>query len=164
GIRLAPGVRSLAQAFTDPNLSPAARRVPVAVDARGRPTLDGYGGTLPNYSPIMWFVYSFPDDSEMDPSEPRTVIIPDTDAAFNDLRPYVAQVGQKLVDQFGVVHEVTAVRTIEGGQPPAQRLRLVITPPVDPRMNDAASLPERERRMLFTPQIPVAVEVRTLRR
>jgi prepilin-type N-terminal cleavage/methylation domain-containing protein len=164
GIRLAPGVRSLSEAFTNPNLAPGARRVPVAVDRNGRPTFDGYGDSLPNYSAILDFTYSFPDETEMDPSEPRTVIIPDRGSSFDFLRPYVAQVGQKFVDQFGVVHEVTAVRMVDGTEPAAQRLRLVITPPLDPRTSIESQLPDQRRRMLFTPQIPVSVEVRTLTR
>lgn len=167
------GTNSMAEAFglADINNTPpnANRRVPVAVDARGRPTSDGYGGTnSPIYSPIRVFDYTFPAPEELGETELPSgvdVIIPDITAAFDDARPFVAQVGQKFVDQRGQVHDVVEVfRSTFVPNDPFGRtnLRLRVSPPVSSTMTQDAIDLEQPLRMLYTPQVPAAVTVTTI--
>ncbi|GJQ31037.1 MAG: hypothetical protein HBSAPP03_29210 [Phycisphaerae bacterium] len=167
------GTSSLAEAFglVPMNIpSNANRRVPVAVDARGRPTSDGYGGgTSPVYSPVRSFSYEFPAPEELAlPELPSgvDVIIPDMTANFDDARPFVAQVGQKFVDQRGQVHEVIEVyrSTFVTPDPLGRRdLRLRVNPPVPSTMlRDAEDMNNQGLRMLYTPQTPAAVTVTTI--
>lgn len=166
------GTNNMADAFgLNVNRQPSLveRRVPVAVDARGRPTSDGYGGTgSPNYSPVRVFDYTFPAPEELGVTELPSgvdVIIPDTNAAFDDARPFVAQVGQKFVDQRGQVHDVVEVfRSTFVPNDPFGRtnLRLRVSPPVSGTMTKDALDMNQPLRMLYTPQIPAAVTVTTI--
>jgi prepilin-type N-terminal cleavage/methylation domain-containing protein len=156
------GDRTLREVFLNDTLPAGQRRVPVAVDARGRPTQDGQGGgASPNYSPIISFAYAFapaPDN----PAGASQIewIVPDASNGFNDLRGYVSQVGQKFVTQMGTVHEVVEVRNPGA----AADVRLRVQPGIDARLGvDVAALPEGELRLLGTPQVPAAVVVRTMR-
>jgi len=149
-IRLRPGT-SLSRALVDTGLPASDRRVPAAEDTSGRPTLDGLGTPLgPNFSPISYFSYTVitPD-----------IIVPDTSANFAAALPFAAQVGQRYVDQVGAVHRVVEVLR-EGNE-----TRVRIDPPIDGRLAtvNPGDLPERELQMLFTPQIPVAVNIVTVR-
>lgn len=154
--------RTLREVFLNDTLPPAQRRVPVAVDARGRPTQDGLGGgAFPNYSPIVSFAYEFAPapDTPAGASQVEWIRL-DTRTGFDDLRVYFAQVGQKFVSQMGTVHEVVEVRNPGG----ADALRLRVQPGIDARLGaDVATLPEGELRLLGTPQSPASVVVRTIR-
>lgn len=171
-IRLS-GASNLSEAFGLVPLSmpaTAARRVPVAIDARGRPTMDGFGGAnQPVYSPIRSFSYAFPAPEELGETELPSevgVIIPDVAAAFDDARPFVAQVGQKFVDQRGQVHTVVEVyKSSFVANDPFGRtdLRLRVSPPVPSTMlDDAEQMNNQGLRMLYTPQSPAAVTVLTI--
>ncbi|MDX2130916.1 MAG: prepilin-type N-terminal cleavage/methylation domain-containing protein [Planctomycetota bacterium] len=158
-----PDNRPLRELFLNDTLPLATRRVPVASDARGRPTFDGVGGgTAPNYAPIFSFRIEDEDFAQEAQGNAEVEwIVPDTSGGFDDLRPYVAQVGQKFVDQAGGVHEVIEVQAAGNGVP---ALRLRVSPPVPARLGaDISSLPEGELRMLATAQTPAAVVVRTIR-
>lgn len=167
GIRLRGAARSLSEAFLNDTLPWTVRRVPVAADDNGRPSADGFGtGTVaPTYSPITVFSYTFfPDDANADPS--YQLIVPDaaapnTPSQFypEDPRPYVAQVGQQFVDQIGVVHRVVQVVPAAAGAPMYVR----VEPPIDRRVPAKALQLSEEKRMLYTPQIPVAVVIRNIR-
>jgi prepilin-type N-terminal cleavage/methylation domain-containing protein len=137
---------------------PAAIRqgliAPVAVDpATGVPTGDGRG----DYSHIRRFQYQFPVPAN------RSLIAIDSDAALGvNLRRYAALVGQKFVDQVGVVHTVVRVSAGPGAADPP---RAVLDTPVSPQV-DRVTLDQGQTdpHMLFTPQVPVAVSVRTIQR
>lgn len=182
GIRLR-NVNTLAEAFgLDPMNQPAVanRRVPVAVvpdtavnSARGTPTMDGFGGDVaPNYSPITVFSYTFlVNDQGPNPSYDRIVpdaVSPEDPRTRNpfypvDARPYVSQVGQQFVDQLGVVHRVVEVVQASTESPP-NPLYLRIDPPLNRRVPEKAAELQESKRMLYTPQLPVAVVVKTIRR
>ncbi|CAG0987153.1 hypothetical protein PHYC_02086 [Phycisphaerales bacterium] len=164
GIRLRGGARSISESFLNRNLAWTSRRVPVAADENGRPAGDGFGtGTLaPTYSPISMFSYTFfPDDSNADPS--YQLIVPGVAAPNGfypaDPRPYAAQVGQQFVDQIGIVHKVVQVVPASGSDPMYVR----VEPPIDRRVPAKALQLAEEKRMLYTPQVPVAVVIRTIR-
>ncbi len=99
------------------------------------------------------FPYTFPVAGD------GTQIVPSTDGAYDGVRPHILQVGQKFVDQAGMVHEVVEVIPDAGGD------RMRLSPAIDGRLTEAnpANLPDGELIMLYTPQIPVAVVVKTIR-
>lgn len=159
GIRTASG-KTLAQVLTGKDLASANdRRVPVAQDGQGRPTLDGVGsggtGTL-NYSNIQRVTYTVrpPTGAGLD----EIVIEPSSLSAFAE------QVGQKLVDQFGIIHTVTSVVVNETGPRPVVEY-LKIAPPISGDLVGIGSnSAEGALSMLLTPQVPVGVQVFDVRR
>lgn len=154
-IRIPEG-KTLSDVLTGTNLTNAgSRRLPVAQDGTGRPTFDGLGagGTGPlNYSDIKRITYS--------------LVAPLGSNGFDfikfapgGLSDYAQQLGQKLVDQFGVVHTVTElVMEPNTGTPTVMQVK--VSPPVASDIAAMApSSAEGAPRMLFTVQIPVAVQV-----
>jgi len=125
-----------------------ATALPVAMDTAGRPTFDGTGV----YSRIRTIGYSFPA-ADLAASPPRTDRL-ELDTAETVMSRYVSQIGQKLVDQWGVVHTVTEVDTSVTPN------RLVVSPPVS---YADVSIHPVELKMVYTPQVPVAVSVFTIR-
>jgi hypothetical protein len=137
---------------------PAAFRqgvlVPVAVSAAtGLPTGDGRG----DYSQVLRLTYAVPDTRV-----PTQITLDSGGTLSAGLRRLAAQPGQKLVDQIGVVHTVLRVKPgATPGAPPLVTLDVPISPDVErARVSQGAA----ELEMLFTPQVPVAVVVRTIHR
>ena len=156
-----PEGKTLNDVLTGQNLTnPNQRRMPVAQDAVGRPTYDGLGaggtGNL-NYSDIKRIGYTL-----VQPLGPKGY---DTiEITQGPLSNYAQQLGQKFVDQFGVVHTVTDLIVDPSLVTPTVRY-LKVSPPVASDIavmapNSAEGSPS----MLFTVQIPVAVEVFDVRR
>jgi len=127
--------------------------VPVAVDpATGVPTNDGRG----DYSEVRSIEYRLVDNTN------RHIISLDPSSRVAALWAFAAQPGQQFVDQLGVVHTVTRVYPSAGaGQPFNVRVQPPISPDVDV-INTAQG--GADYTMLFTPQIPVAVKVKTIHR
>lgn len=149
-IRLPRGV-SLSAALTGG--SPANRRVPVAEDGAGRPTNDGFG---PQGNPVYSQISSFTFE---EPAGNLDVIRPISAGAFTALRPFASQVGQRFVDPDGVVHRVVElVPEANPTLPPLLRLSPAFTPEQIERWRTSA----QGRRLLFTPQPPVAIEIMTV--
>jgi type II secretory pathway pseudopilin PulG len=120
--------------------------LPVAVDANGVPTLDGGSNGALNYSTISRIEFG------LDPREPDRIKL----IAPAALLPYAAQVGQKYVDQMGVVYKVEEVIQASGGD---YAVRLDRAFPLD--YEAVAPQPSGVLELLFTPQVPAAVEVFT---
>jgi prepilin-type N-terminal cleavage/methylation domain-containing protein len=124
-------------------------RVPVAASAADVPTLDGVGGNGTNlrYSMIqpLRFVFGTPGKfDEIDLTGPVPALL-----------PYAAQIGQRFVDQLGVVHKV--VEVLDSGNPATRRVRLETAIRAD--YATAAPQPNSFMEMIFVPQIPASVEV-----
>lgn len=145
--RIDPGVRvgggSLFGVFAN------GTRVPVAANASDVPTLDGMGGdgTTPRYSMIqpLRFVFGTPGKfDEIDLTGPVPALL-----------PYAAQIGQRFVDQLGVVHKV--VEVLDSGNPATRRVRLETAIRSD--YATAAPQPNSFMELIFVPQIPASVEV-----
>jgi hypothetical protein len=150
GVRKPVG-RTIADAITGANLdNPTDRRVPVAADPTGHPTFDGLGDINPNYSLIQAIAYDFRagDDTRiaLDPAQP----------AVN----YAQQIGQKFVDQFGMVHTVSA---IDKDPQTNAVLDLQITPPLPDASVTLFKANNVPLIMLFTPQIPASVSIVNIR-
>lgn len=154
-----PAGRTLSDVFVgNDGLPPANRRVPVGAEVNGRPTYDGLGaGSNRNYSLPM-----IADIAAISPAEPdmiRIVLSTLPGYAPAELLGFARQVGQKLLDQYGVVHTVTKVID----RNPADDM--VINPPilkVDPPMNPlivARSNNNLPVYIVFTPQTPAAILV-----
>src|SRR5262249_7959863 len=121
--RIDTGIRkssdySLADVLTGTNLGNAGdRRVPVAENpTTNRPTFDGLGGsttTPTNYSRIHAIELALQPPLPPNPPtlhklpDPGSYIKIDPNNTAATIAPYARQVGQKLVDSFGVVHTVT---------------------------------------------------------
>ncbi|MFA6045273.1 MAG: prepilin-type N-terminal cleavage/methylation domain-containing protein [Phycisphaerales bacterium] len=151
-----PEGKTLNDVLTGTNLTNvASRRLPVAQDGTGRPTYDGVGaggtGAL-NYSDIKRISYTL--GTTLGPGGYETISFP-----TGGLSEYAQQLGQKFVDQFGVVHTVTEVIVDTTGPSPVNK-GVKLSPPVASDIalmapNSAEGTPQ----MLFTVQIPVAVLV-----
>lgn len=131
--------------------------VPVAEEDTGRPTFDGVGrGNQPRYSPIrLGGVRVVLDQTGRPQLNVITVQSPSVPTA---LRPYVEQLGQKLVDARGVVHEVVRLNR---DVTPAQ---LTIDPPLAQglALGDGAAPVDAE--VFYTTQTPASVSIVTIRR
>lgn len=153
-IRLAQGV-SLSAALMGNVQQASQRRVPVAEDGDGRPTNDGYGPfAQATYSMVSSFTFE-------EPAGDLSVIRPISAGAFANLRPFASQVGQRFVDPDGVVHRV--VELIPETNPTLPPL-LRLSPAFTSRQLEQWRNTAQGRRLLFTPQPPVAVEVMTVGR
>jgi hypothetical protein len=79
------------------------------------------------------------------------------------LQPYFYQIGQKFVDQLGTVHEVVEIErgrdTAAPMNPPALRLE----PPLSRDVVRLGQATGEDLYMLYTPQVPVSVTVKTIR-
>jgi len=140
-------------------LAPSARRVPVAADDDGRPTSDGLGvGDSRNYSQILRLPFTtYP--ANPDGREAISAITFDRDT--EGLYKFASQIGQKLIDQAGVVHEVIGfVR--ENDEPTGAVLALRISPPLSPAIVQLAEDDEIYSTVIFTPQVPASVNVFTV--
>lgn len=164
--RIDPGIdvpreKTLSDVLTGRNLSSATqRRLPVTVDPRGLPSGDGAG----RYALVLSAeVEALPSD----PNLPRgLMLLKKSDGPYareNDL-DMARQVGQKLVDNFGVVRTVTEV-------PTKYPNGVIVDPPVAVEQMQGpaylgdtdipANAPQNVVQVIFTPQVPVRVIVRT---
>jgi prepilin-type N-terminal cleavage/methylation domain-containing protein len=163
--RIDPGIRtpvgrSLSDVLTGMNLPQPTtdRRIPVAEDATtGRPTLDGVG----TYSTIKTIGYGLlvPAAPNATPSYDQLAIDPGN--TLPTLKLYAQQIGQKFVDDWGVVHTVTdLIRDTTTGAV----LGVQISPPVDSTQLDSwsRSVSNFTPQIRFTTQVPVAVFVVTI--
>jgi prepilin-type N-terminal cleavage/methylation domain-containing protein len=179
GIRK-PSNKFLSDVLTGTNLASSSdRRVPVAEQTTdNRPTYDGLGGATAsastNYSGIHKVEFALRDalplPSRHTMPDPGSYIQIDPNNAAATLAPYARQVGQKLVDSFGVVHTVTAFLDRDPRDPndPAAAPTMVfeITPPIDKAAYDnwVANAPSSSNppHLWFTTQIPTTVFVVTI--
>jgi hypothetical protein len=77
---------------------------------------------------------------------------------------YAAKVGQRVVDNFG---NVFTIKTSDDDSPnglPLTSLTLIIDRPVPPGVTDVLGGPGGIYQLVFTSEVPVAVEVFTVRR
>lgn len=127
-------------------------RVPVAASATNVPSLDGMGGdgTNPRYSMIQPLQFVFGSDANG--TRPDLLDLTGPNAA---LLPYAAQVGQRFVDQLGVVHKV--VEVLDSGNPGTRRVRLET--PMRADYGNVAPPVGGPMQLIFVPQIPASVEV-----
>lgn len=161
------GNRSLSDIFTGLGapLAQSARRVPVAADMEGRPTADGLGGIsggagTPVYSQILELPFTpYPDIGNAPPRELIEAIAFDRDA--EGLYKFAGQIGQKLVDQSGVVHEVVDFIR-ENDRSNGEIVAFKIKPPLSPAVVDMGLADEVYWTVVFTPQIPVGINVFTV--
>lgn len=180
GIRKASDY-TLADVLTGTGLQNATdRRVAVAEDpTTNRPTLDGLGNTsasppVPNYSRIHRIDFEL--QNALPPNPPSRHRLPDPGSYIKidpqntaaTIAPYARQVGQKLVDSFGVVHTITPFPDRDTRDPndPADgpNMILEITPPIDKASYDnwVQNVPGTPPRLWFTTQIPANVFVVTI--
>lgn len=152
GIR-AIGGNTLADVLSGQNLPNAQdQRVAVAQDRDGRPLNDGVGSGgsgSRNYSTAQKIGYTLGTPT----SEGYPLIQFDADP----LSDYAQQVGQRMVDQFGVVHTVTALDT-DPAAASVQVRGVFLSPPLAADIKFLEGTSEGLV-MLFTPQVPVDVEV-----
>lgn len=131
------------------------RRLPLTVDAQGKPRNDGRIETMGGYSPIVRRQYNLINtaDGDVDPS-----LILDPAAANDELSQYFRQINQQFVDDLGVVHRVTEIVR----DPASAVVALRIDPPLsaDLTRNDWTG----DRYMLYTPQVPAAVSIVNIKR
>lgn len=143
GITLSqPGKKkyTLSHALVGDGVPANYRRVPVGVDATGRPTLNG----TPNYAAIT-VIY--------DP-------VPSADGAklrFDSKTPAgllaaLRQPGQKLVDNTGVVHTVAKADDVD-------RNSVVLEQAISPDVLEAINAGNLEFTLLVSPQIPASASV-----
>lgn len=129
---------------------------PVAVDpSTGVPTGNGVGA----YSQVTSFTYTVAQTGLK-----SSTIYVYSDQVNSPLRPYAMQVGQKFVDQLGVVH---TVRRIVTGTTPGDTRRLAVIEPAVSTEALNVFLTEQGSstyQMIYTPQVPVAVVVNTVNR
>lgn len=126
--------------------------VPVAASPTNVPTLDGMGGNgaTPRYSKILPLYFVFGSDN----SGIRYDFL-DLNGPDPALLPYAAQVGQRFVDQLGVVHKV--VEVLDSGATGVRRVRL--DAPMRSDYSTAAPQPNSAMELIFVPQVPASVEV-----
>ncbi len=165
---------SLYTALLDPR-SPEAR-LPVSVDAQGRPRLDG--SRAGRYSMPLAAAVVVPDSDN--PNADRRLVqvlsISDPGDQVNGGQlpldvayPLMAQPGQKLVDNLGNIYTVDGDAGVPGrfilrltrpipSSVPIQRIG--VSPPAGVRA-EAFVPPTFFQQVVFTPQVPVSVEVTT---
>lgn len=124
--------------------------LPVACDATsGVPTGNGRGV----YSQVLRFDYRIVAGDAS-----RTRIEVDVNNSLSiEMRTYASQAGQWFVDDIGGVHRVTKITPGAAGAPAVATLDT----PISPEMEASTLAPYS---MLFTPQSPAGVVVRTLSR
>jgi hypothetical protein len=156
------------------NVPGADQRVPVAEDpTTNRPTFDGMGGSTPNYSKIHAFDFGLHDYDLNTPTlDNRRYdrLKLDTAGSFPQLVPYVQQVGQKVVDSWGVVHTVSDLvrkRDLDPADPEYdatsdQIIAVHVTPGVDYATFSYLANNTHPPQLYFTTQIPAAVFTVTL--
>jgi prepilin-type N-terminal cleavage/methylation domain-containing protein len=166
-LRPEPNV-SVIRSLTDRTLSALARRWPVSVNTDGEPTLDGrFDGHL--YSQPVTLNVRFdpilgPDGNVM---RDRLSVPPSINPSVNvdRLLRYLAQPGQKLVDNLGNVHTVIGLDDRRPADLYALRLARPIAPGVeytDQTPTDQLGRSQPLRQIVFVPQVPVSVSVFTL--
>jgi len=157
GIRIPTAASSGIKQYTlshvltgEPSVPAANRRVPVAVDKNGRPTLTGLNESGSNknaYSPLVTVSPVNPESGD-----PENLLrLNSSDLA---LLGQARQPGQKLVDNRGVVH--TVVRAAENTTN-GVILEKALT---EVQFDEIAA---SQMQFLMTPQVPAAVMVITLR-
>lgn len=133
----------------------AEQRLPVTVDTNGLPTNTG-DPTLGGYSQLIFV------DAHLDATH-RNRIIMDS-GSVTEQRQARRQPGQKVVDNLGNVYTVLAQDADDPSYVPPDN-ELIVDPPVPYTVADfATGSASTIRQLVFTPQIPVAVEVLTLKR
>lgn len=160
-----PAGRTLAQVLTGDGVD---QRLPLAVDpANGRLTTDRGNGDV--FYPPPQSIRAYADDDQ-----PTWLIFEDdlsgagTDTSFG----FIRRVGQKLLDNTGVVRTVVALPQPRAGDPLSNLAEqaVVVSPPFtsantsDGRnsIGDGVIPADWVRQVVFTPQTPVAVRVFTL--
>ncbi|MBL8764031.1 MAG: prepilin-type N-terminal cleavage/methylation domain-containing protein [Phycisphaerae bacterium] len=149
-LRVAAG-RSLFQVLTDTSIPQSERRVPFGAQPSGRPTLDGTG----NYSVPATMSMEFRRETG---KTDRLYL----DQSKNFMWDYASQPGQTLVDNLGNIYSVVSVGN--EGQGDFVRVTPAIPPGV-PSTKDGSSTNGnlRIRQVVFTPQIPMAVSIVTVK-
>lgn len=157
-----PAGSTLAEVLTAPEPD---RRLPLAFDTgSGRLSTDRGGDQF--VYPIPQAVAAFVTDRqptwlvfEADPNDPGV------DTSFG----FIRRVGQKLLDNTGVVRTVVSLPRARPGDPDANLARrsVVVSPPFVPINIETTDEPKDKspseiQQVVFTPQIPVAVRVFTL--
>lgn len=140
-------------------IAPSDRRVPVAADAQQRPTNDGRG--LPNannYSLVQRLRYDFSAATEPGARWSYDRLVLDA----SPMAPYAAQLGQKMIDQLGVVH--TVIEVVSAARDPNGRGYVRVEPAVSASMEDVRNEQGDVLEMLMTPQIPASVSVYEIQR
>jgi prepilin-type N-terminal cleavage/methylation domain-containing protein len=165
---------SLYTALLDPR-SPEAR-LPVSVDVQGRPRLDG--SRAGRYSTPLAATVVVPDSANPNADRRLVQVLSISDPgdqvnggqlSLDVAYPLMAQPGQKLVDNLGNVYTVDGDAGVPGGfilrltrpipsSVPIQRIG--VSPPPGVRA-EAFVPPAFFQQVVFTPQVPVSVEVTT---
>jgi competence protein ComGC len=143
-IRVAPG-RTRLQVLADQGLPAPERRLPVSIDRVTGPTGDGRtpsSSPAGEYSVPLTFLVVVPS-----PNRPNVIELDPNSSAPQWWKERAAAPGQKLVDNLGNIY------TVLRRDDPASADRVVIEPPVP-----AAAMADFQQ-VVFTPQIPAAVEV-----
>lgn len=150
--RIDPGIRVGNAALS--TVLAGGTKVPVAASATNVPTLDGMGGdgTTPRYSQIQPLEFVFGTDPVT--TQVRFDLL-DLNGPNAALLPYAAQVGQRFVDQLGVVHKV--VEVLDSGNAGTRRVRLET--PMRADYGNVAPPVGGPMQLIFVPQIPASVEV-----
>jgi hypothetical protein len=132
-------------------------RLPVAVDTTGLPTNNGVGDySLPilvraNFDPTV----VARNRIRMDTSDP---------VLTTQVESLAKQPGQRIIDNLGNVYTVKASDEADPNTP-VQPYEVVVDPPIPFAVAGPASgSPNTIRQIVFTPQIPVAVEILTFKR
>jgi type II secretory pathway pseudopilin PulG len=135
------------------------RRLPVTVDAAGLPTFDGRLQAGGGYSPIRQMRYTLvPNEAAQGRFRTDVIVASPTPVAMGQ---YFNQIGQRFVDDLGIVHEVVEiVRDLGANDQPALR----IDPPLSPDLLSGRVVPIERLSMLYTPQIPASVSVTVVKR
>ncbi len=164
GIRTPVG-RRLADVLTGRNgVTTEERRLPVTVDSNGLPRRDGRIVDGGGYSPILRMPFTRVALPVGETGYDPTQIVPAPTGALTAQVDNFNQIGQKFVDDVGVVHEVVEfVRDSSTNAVTALR----IDPPLSADLLSGAAAPNGDASylgMLFTPQVPASVSVMYVKR
>lgn len=148
---------SLYQALTDPSLAITNRRVPVAVDSAGLPTLNGTNNNPANPVNNAYAAPQMLRVSIDDPTGARQHLRLEGNA---NLRRLASQQGQRLVDNLGTIHLVRELVREDGG---GTIVRVEQSIP-DSIPGGTSQLLATVRQVVFTPQVPATVHVFNIQR
>lgn len=129
------------------------RRLPMSVDAAGRPTGNGGPPGIGTYSRLRSLELALP----LHDSDPALILVQGMDDGdptdqSTTVLPYANAVGQKLVDNLGMVYTVTG--TLEDEQ---RRTWLRLNPPLTMQARNESKVTSIQ--FVMTPQVPVDVRV-----
>jgi Tfp pilus assembly protein PilV len=172
--RLDPRIRpsgnvSLVRALIDPTVGTADRRWPLSVDNNGVPTQDGlYDGAFYSRPQTALVVYNRVNGPDGRPMRDRiTLAGAGNPGNIDTIFQFMAQPGQKLVDNLGNVH--TVLGPDERAPQDAYAIRLARSAPesvgfANDTSSDQLGRTQPLKQVVFTPQIPAAVILTTLNR